>query len=271
MKTLFTLFILLSSLSAQAQSFVQGIPDGSYLGKLRGQEKGEVHLIAQSYPGCEGCFLAILLDSDDIFDRKVQLVAYTALPLDRSIVDGITSSVQYSLTPVGVDSSGDVTLPNENPSLVLTIVKGIGTREAQFNIVSAQSDNHMGFNSSFLFAKEKESPFEIVNPVAGNYRLPGESKISATISQVSENAVDHSKNAYISWFGDIRNPGGNFLLRERMSNVYGFNAMTYLADGKKLNPITKKIVMFVKKGRKFHLLMVNPVDSRDVSCFYLKN
>jgi hypothetical protein len=266
----FLLALLVTPVYAFAGNFVQGLPDGSYKGKLRGQEKGGVNFLVKSYPGCDGCFIAVALDADDIFDRKVQLVAYSGLPIERTTVDGKETSTRYSLTPIGVDADGELTLPNENPSLVLNIKSGVGTTNAEFTITSAQSGNTLGFNSSMVFLWSRQSPFDIIDPPSGEYREPWGSKVQATIGMVSTSPEDHSKSARISWMGNIRKTGGDFLLKEKMPNVYTFNAVSYLAEGERLKDIPTYIVMFVKRHGKEHFLMVNPVDSRDVSCLYLK-
>ena len=270
MKALALLLLFCSPALAFAGNFMNGLPDGSYKGKLRAQEKGGIHFMVKSYPGCDGCFIAIALDSDDIFDRKVQLVAYSALPLEDIVVNGRHTSSRYSLTPIGVDKDGELTLPNDNPSLVLNISKNIGTQDAVFTITSAQSGNTLGFQSSMVFLWERESPFEIIDPSNGEYREPWSTKVQATLGMVATSPEDQSRSARISWLGNIRKQGGDFLLKEKMPNVYTFNAVSYLSTGERLKDIPSYIVMFAKRRGKEHLLMVNPVDSRDVSCLFLK-
>jgi hypothetical protein len=207
--------------------------------------------------------------------RTVELVAYGALPLEAVNIGGKLTSSRYSLTPIGVDKDGELTLPNENPSLVLNIAKGVGSRDATFTITSAQSGNTLGGEESMVYLWSRESPFDIIDPPSGEFREPGASKTMATIGFVNKSPEDHARSARISWFGNIRKTGGEFMLKEKIPNVYTFNAISTLAIGEKVKDIPTYVVTFVHGNGGFFdkqdmMLMVNPVDHRDVSKMILK-
>ena len=277
MKAFVSLLALFIAPVAFAGNFVQGLPDGSYKGKFRGQEKGGVNFIVKSYPGCDGCFIAYKLKTPEFLGSKtVELVAYSALPVERVNVNGKDTSTRYSLTPIGVDADGELTIPNENPSLVLNISSGVGTTDAQFTVTSAQSGNTLGGEESMVFLWSRESPFYIIDPQAGEYRDVGSSKTNATLGVVTTSPEDHSRSTRISWLGTIRKTGGEFLLKEKLPNVYTFNGVSYLAQGQRVKDMPAFIVIFVHGTGGFFfekqdmMLMVNPVDHRDVSKMILK-
>jgi len=276
MKSLISFLFLIMPMAALAGSFVQGLPDGAYHGKFRGQKKGTVNFIVRGYAGCDGCFIAYKLKTPELLgDRTVDLVAYSALPMESVNVNGRLTSKRYSLTPIGVDSTGDLTLPNDDPSLILNISKGVGTRDAEFTITSAQSGNRLGGVESMVFLWSREAPFEIIQPSEGQYRDVGSSKVAATVTSL-KTEEDGAHSAHILWMGNIRQEGGDFLLKERLPGVYTFNAISYRGEGNQVRNMPAFIVMFVHGNGQFcfekqdMMLMVNPVNHVDVSKMILK-
>jgi hypothetical protein len=258
--------------SSFAGNFVQGLPDGSYRGKFRGQDKGGINFLVKSYPGCDGCFIAYKLNTPDFIGSKhVQLVAYNALPMEEiQAGNGQVTSARYSLTPIGINTVGKLTLPNEDPSLVLTIRSGLGTKDAEFTVTSAQSGNNLGGVESMVYLWSRESPFDIVDPSAGGYRESGKIKEIASVGVVGQNRVDQSHSARISFYGLGRREGGDFILKEKIPYTYTFNAVSYHADGSQVKKMPMFIVMFVEKHGQRWMLMVNPVQSEDVTRLILK-
>lgn len=290
--TLIATFIIATS--AHAGSFVQAIPSGSYKGQKRAQDSGSIHMLVESYAGCDGCFIAILIDKPEPGHREVALAAYSVFPRNRvDIGGGRFSATRYGMVPMGTSPrlsdeeieklkkkgkkveeddgyDGDLTLPNANPSMVIDIaLKDIGTEDVKFKITSAQSGNFRGITTTMDFLKSKESPMEMWEPAAGDYRDFGKSKKSATISMVKRNEADDARSANINWNGTLRISGGDFLLREKAPNVYTFNSIQYLAYGEKVKNLPTFIVVFVKDrglfgSKKRMVLMVHPFQETNV-------
>lgn len=263
MKTLITLACLILGTQQLAHAMDAAIPDGGYRGKLMGGEKGNVHLLIQSNHGCEGCFTAIAVDTPDLNSPTVRMVAYTGMPWDSTYT-------KFSLTPINVDTDGELSHPNDNPSLMLDISSGAGTSAVKFVITPSGSNNTIGFTSSMTFHRASQSPFDLTNAKAGEYRYAHKRKTNAVISLISKNEQDQASEISMQWFGSIRHRGGNYNLKEKFPGVYSFNSVVFSSSGKTIADRPNYIVIFAKKGRKDYILMVNPVDSRDVLCLILK-
>lgn len=261
MKKLLTLAFLLIAQASLAMDAI--IPDGGYQGKLAGGEKGKVHLLIQANPGCEGCFTAIAVDTPDLNSPTVRMVAYTGMPWDATYT-------KFSLTPINVDTDGELSHPNDNPSHMLDITANSGTNDVQFVITPSGSDNMLGFTGSMTFYRSIESPFDLTTAKAGEYRYAHKRKTNAVISLVQKNKQDQASEVSMQWFGSIRHRGGNYNLKEKFPGVYSFNSVVFSSTGKTIADRPNYIVIFAKRGRKDYILMVNPIDSRDVLCLILK-
>ena len=259
MKMLFIFLITLINLSAKAAI----IPDGGYQGRLAGDEKGTVHLLIQANSGCEGCFTAVALDTPDFDSPTVRMAAYTGMPWDSTFK-------KFSLTPINVDTDGELSHPNDNPSLMLDIVANPGSQNVSFVITPSGSDNTLGFTGSMTFTHSHKSPFHISTAKNGEYRYAYERKTNAVISSVEKNKEDQANEVSLQWFGNIRQKGGNFNLKEKFPGVFSFNSVIFSATGKSIAERPNYIVIFAKKRQQDYVLMVNPIDSRDVLCLILK-
>ena len=267
-KIMTVLFGTLLPMIALAQNFaaVSGIPEGSYKGKFRGQDHGKVHMMTQDIKGCRGCFIAIL------FKRHVglfasgeeQVQAYKALPQNDFLVNGMKTATQYTLTPIGVDTDGELTTPNDDPSLVLNITQKIGTQDVEFTVTNAQSGNNVGFQSTMIF-KGSESPFDLEEGKPGRYKEAWAAKEDGTISIIGQNFEDGSRSANVTWNGSKHQEGGTFYLKEKAPGIFTFTAVSYLATGTQAQAMPQKIVIFVKRDGREHALLVNPKDGSDVS------
>ena len=256
-------FTLQLTITISSFAFDPIIPDGGYKGRLAGEDNGRVHLLIQSNPGCDGCFTAIALDTPDLFSPTVRMVAYIGMPWDKTFT-------KFSLTPINMDANGELTHPNDNPSMMLDISANQGTKDVKFTITPAGSDNLLGFTSSMAFEHELESPFELTKAKPGEYRYAYKRKTNAVISSINTNTQDLSSEVTMDWFGSIRHRGGSFNLKEKFPGVYSFNSVSYAATGRTITDKPSYIVIFAKKYFKNYILMVNPIDSRDVLCLILK-
>ena len=252
---------------AQASSFSPGLPEGSYKGKFRGQDRGAVQLLTQKIKGCQGCFMAVILKDQKPFlgSNELQVQAYKALPQNDQVIDGVRTSSQYTLTPIGVDAEdGELTTPNDNPSLVLNITHEAGKAGVEFSVANAQSDNHTSFQSSMIF-KGIESRFDLANGQEGRYKRAWACREEGTISVIGASTEDGSRSANVSWNGNRNESGGNFSLKEKAPGVFTFNAVSFLATGTQTKSIPQKIVIFVKVNGRQRALLANPKNSADVS------
>ena len=273
-------FALVILPSAHASSFVQGIPNGSYKGGYRAQDKGAVHMIVKNYGGCDGCFVAIFVDAPDFLHQRVALAMYSAFPRNKvDLGGGKYSATTYSLTPMGTTRQGEensskidedgfdgeLTFPNADPSMIISLANdgAIGTDQVRFSITSAQSGNFIGITSSMNFMKNRESPWKLSDPEMGTYRAPKQIRESATLTDLNVNSFDGSKSMKISWTGALRTPGGNFIIAEKAPHVFTFNAIQYLAYGEKVKGMPTFLVTFVKNRNAFgiwkrYILMAHP-------------
>jgi hypothetical protein len=251
---------------AQNLTMVSGVPEGSYRGKFRGQDRGKVHMMTQNIKGCQGCFIAVVFKRQGGFlssvDRQIQ--AYKALPQQAYIVNGMKTATQYTLTPIGVDTDGELTTPNDNPSLVLNITDKIGTQDVEFTVTNAQSDNTTGFQSSMIF-RGVESPFDLDEGKQGRYKEAWACREEGTISIIGANMEDGSRSANVTWNGNKHESGGTFYLKEKAPGVFTFTAISYLATGTQAKELPSKVVIFVKRSGRERALLINPKNGSDIS------
>lgn len=238
-----------------------GIPEGSYRGRFRGTDRGRVHLMTQRIQGCSGCFISVIFKNQGR-DQEVQ--AYKSLPQNGAVIDGIYTSTQYTLTPIGVDSDGELTTPNDNPSLVLNITRDAASDRPEFTIASAQSDNHQSFESTMLF-KGGDSSFTLDGGESGRYKRPWECQEVGTVHTIISNPRDGSRSATVTWNGSKHELGGIFSLKEKAPGVFTFNGISYLATGTQLQQRPKKIVIFMEKVYREWALLIDPTNPRDVT------
>ncbi len=247
--------------------FMPGVPDGSYRGKFRGLESGRVHLLTQSIRGCEGCFIAVLF-KNKCKDKKIE--AYKAMPTKNQMVQKMNTSSEYDLIPLGVDTDGEITTPNDNPSSTLMIQKNVGTNSVEFNIVSANSGNTSATQSSMIFTGGI-SGFDLDDGEAGRYKIPMRIRSQGSISILSENPQDGSRSASATLLGDERNPGGSFSLKEKAPGVFTFSAVAHLATGAAVKQSPEKIVIFMKRMGRERAYLINPKQSTDISVLKVMN
>lgn len=252
---------------AQVATFTAGVPEGSYRGKFRGQDSGAVHLMTQKIKGCQGCFIAVIFKNQKPFlgSKELGVQAYKGLPQNDQNVDGVRTSTQYTLTPIGVDpEDGELTTPNDNPSLVLNITHSPGKAGVAFAITNAQSDNHVAFQSSMIF-KGDDSKYGLADGQEGRYKEAWSCREEGTISVVGASHEDGSRAANVTWNGNKREAGGTFTLKEKAPGVFTFNAVSFLATGTQMKTLPNKIVIFVRQNGLQRALLVNPSNSTDVS------
>lgn len=267
-KSLVVLGGILAPLMVIAQTgFTTAIPDGNYLGKFRGLDSGRVNLFTQSIRGCEGCFIAVLFKNQKN-DKRIE--AYKALPIRKQKVEKMETSGEYDLIPLAVDTDGEITTPNDNPSLVLTVQKNIGTTSAEFVITSAQSDNKTGTQSSMIFTGSK-SCLDLDDGETGRYKAPMKIRSQGSINIFSENMQDGSRTASATLLGDERNAGGNFSIKEKAPGIFTFSAVSHLATGTKIKETPEKIVIFMKKLGRERAYLVNPKNSTDITVLKVMN
>ena len=267
--------ILAPTLALAQTSFIPAIPDGSYRGNFRGLESGRVNLLTQSIRGCEGCFIAVLFK--DQSEKRIDV--YKAIPTKKQRVESdanskhpimINTSSEYDLTPLGVDADGEITTPNDNPSLVLTIQKSIGTTAAEFVITSAQSNNITGTQSSMIFTGHS-SGFDLDNGEAGNYRAPMTIRAQGSINIISENQQDGSRTATASLLGNSEQAGGTFSIKEKAPGIFTFSAVSHLATGAVVKQTPEKIIIFMKKCGRERAYLINPKNSTDIGVLKVMN
>jgi hypothetical protein len=261
-------FATLTPLMAIAQSLTMtsGIPEGSFKGKFRGQDRGGVHMMTQNIKGCQGCFIAIVFKHQTglFASGDTQVQSYKALPQNDFLVEGKRTATQYTLSPIGVDTDGELTTPNDNPSLVLNVTSHIGTPEVEFTVTNAQSDNRTGFQSSMIF-KGNESPFDLSEGKEGRYKKAWAGREEGTISIIGQNFEDGSRSANVTWNGNKNEAGGTFYLKEKAPGVFTFTAVSYLATGTQAKSLPTKVVIFVKRDGRERALLVNPNNGADIS------
>lgn len=270
MKKLAIFFIALITQSfSPSFAFESIIPDGGYQGRLAGgDDHGKVHLLIQANPGCEGCFTAIAVDTPDLNSPTVRMVAYTATPWDETYR-------KFALTPMNIDSNGELTHPNDDPSLILDISSASNDPDLSFTVTPSGSNNLLGYTGSMLFKHRVESPFKLEHAQIGEYRywhkkMVHERRTNAVISWVQQNNQDRASEVSMQWFGGPHQNGGSYNLREKFPGVYSFNPVSFAATGKTITERLKYIVIFASKRGKDYILMVNPNDSKDVLCLILK-
>lgn len=254
---------------AQISGFTSGVPEGSFRGKFRGQESGRVHFIAKPINGCDGCFMAT------IFKRHVhpffgtperQIKTYKALPLNIIGSDsGKPSASEYSLTPIDVDVDGELTTPNDNPSMRLTITSGVATDDVNFSLSSAGSNNADPFASAMEF-KGKASPFEVEEGGSGEYKIQGTHKNAGTIGMFSVSAEDQvTRFATITAYGSRHDSSGTFQVEEKAPGVFTYTSLGLFSYGEELAAFPKHLIVFIGKGSSEHAFVINPANSSDVS------
>lgn len=266
LKTATTVAIgLLAPAIVFAQALTLGIPEGSYKGKFRAQDKGRVHMMTQKIKGSQASFMAFIFKRQTgLFQSgEVQVQAYKALPTQDALVGNTRTATQYTLTPIAADEDGELTTPNDNPSLVLNVTNRIGTNDVEFTVVSAQSDNRTSFQSTMIF-KGNESPFDVDDGESGELKRAGHFREEGTISVISDNPEDGSRAANVTWNGSKTESGGTYYLKEKAPGVFTFTGITFLATGTQPQPAPKKIVLFVKKSGSERALLVDPANSADV-------
>jgi hypothetical protein len=266
--------ILAPALVLAQTGFAPGIPDGAYRGKFRGLESGKVHMLTQSIRGCDGCFIAILFKNQ----HEKRIEAYKAVPTkklkvtlgDAKKLETIDSSGEYTMTPMGVDTDGEITTPNDNPSLVLNVQKNVGTDDAEFVITSAQSDNKTGFQSSMVFTGGNSS-IKLDGGEAGRYKIPMHVRSQGTINIISENAQDGSRSASATLLGNEDTAGGTFSLKEKAPGVFTFSGVSHLATGTVIKTTPDKIVIFMKKFGRERAYLINPKNTSDIGLLKVMN
>jgi hypothetical protein len=263
----FTLGTLTPMLAlAQSLAMVSGVPEGSFKGKLRGQDSGRVHIMTQNIKGCQGCFIAVVFKHQTglFASGEKQIQAYKALPQNAAYFDGKRTSSQYTLTPIGVDTDGELTTPNDNPSLVLNITSHPAESNVEFTVTNAQSDNNTGFMSSMIF-KGDESPFDLDGGKGGRYKEAWACREEGTISVIGQNTEDGSRSADVTWNGNKREAGGSFKLEEKAPGVFTFTGVSFLATGTQAQAMPKKLVIFVKRNGRERALLINPSNGSDIA------
>lgn len=253
-----------------AQTMTLGIPEGSYRGKLRAQDRGRIHILTQKIKGTQASFIALIFKHQTgLFKNEKQIQAYKALPTNDALVGTMRTATQYTLTPIGADQDGELTTPNDNPSLVMNITKNIGTPDVEFSVVSAQSDNRTSFQTSMIF-KGQESPFGWEDGESGDIKTPWHCREDGTIGILSDNPEDGSRAANVTWNGSKSESGGTFYLKEKAPGVFTFTGISFLATGTQPQPAPKKIVLFVKHGGTERAFLVSPSQSDEVTELKIK-
>jgi len=264
---------LLAAHLALATEVIKPIPDGSYLGQFQGNRKGKVSMIAKSYAGCQGCFIAVFVVAPGgLFSRNKtpELVVYSAVPRTAMTVKSgentLKSTNLYDLNPFGVSpEDGKLTLPNADPALTLQIGEGAGTDDVHFTLVQANDVNTLGLTSGMTFDRERESPFQLEEPHAGEYHAYHDSSRFLNIGDITHNIFDNAQSAKIMWSGDnFLNKGGMFTLREQAQSTFSFTRISSLATGDVEAKIPTFITLFFKENGEHMALMVNPHQSVDV-------
>ncbi len=226
MKKLIVTFSLFASTVSFASPFTQGIPDGSYLGKFRGQREGKVNLVVKGYAGCQGCFVAIFVVAPGgiLFggNKTPEVVAYSGVPHALPAKGKNQPVLQYDLTPFGIAADGKLTIPNADPSLSLSIPVNAGSEDAHFSIVSANEVNPLGLQAGMEFNKERSSPFELSAPIPGHYKAYHKNNHFLDLGTVMSNESDGARSAPTNWSGDIRSKSGHFVIKEQLPNVFSF-------------------------------------------------
>jgi hypothetical protein len=269
---------ILAPMMVMAQTgFTPAIPDGAYRGKFRGLDTGRVNLLTQSIRGCEGCFIAVLFKNQH-HDKRIE--TFKALPIKNQKIQAegvgqksettLQTSSEYDLIPLAVDTDGEMTTPNDNPSLVLTVQKFIGTTAAEFVITSAQSDNKSGTQSSMIFTGGASS-FDLDDGEAGRYKAPMKIRSQGSINIISENIQDGSRSASATLLGNEKSAGGNFSIKEKAPGVFTFNAVSHLATGVQVKETPEKIIIFMKKLGRERAYLVNPNNSTDIGVLKVMN
>jgi len=260
-----------------AQGFTPAVPEGSYRGLMRGLEEGRVRMLTETIRGCEGCFVAVLFKDRPAFlglgDAERRIDTYKAVPLHNQkitvrgkndVVGEINTSNEYSLTPFGVDTDGEITTPNANPSYILTVQKNIGASDVHFELTSASSDNKSGPQTSMIFSGN-ESSFDLDDGKPGRYKIPMHLRSSGSINIITTNSQDGSRVATATLLGNDHEAGGTFMLKEKAPGVFTFSAISHLATGAVVQEMPKKIVVFMKHCGRERAYLVNPTNDKDVS------
>ncbi len=252
---------------AQSQNVTLGIPDGSYKGKFRGQQSGRVHFIVNPMNGCDGCFVATIFKRQNPIFGSIerQVKAYKALPLNSAYSKtGRASTSEYSLTPIDVDTDGELTTVNDNPSMRLTITSDVGTEDVHFSLSAAGSDNHDPFASAMEF-KGKESPFDTNEGESGVLRNGWSCKTVGTIGMFNTSQEDQvTRFATITSFGTRRDASGTFQVEEKAPGVFTYTSIGLYSWGEELATMPKKLIIFIEKGSKERALLINPSNTTDI-------
>ncbi len=279
MKSLILSLSLLVTSAVSAAPVTQGLPDGSYLGVFKGQRKGKVNMVVKGYAGCQGCFVAIFVvdPNDSLFGGKgtPEIVAYSGVPhtIPTTLTPSGNTSDQYDLTPIGINEhDGKLTIPIADPALSLTITKNAGNDDVKFSIVSANDVNPLGIQSGMLFEKERESKFDLSEPLTGHYKAwHNRDNFLDLGTVISNDKSDLARSAPMNWSGDIRTKSGHFILKEQLPNVYSFAKISTLASGDEESTVPAFLTFFLEKnGNKFAVL-VNIHQSTDCRRYNLKD
>lgn len=245
--------LMLLSLATQAKAgtAAQILPEGSYLGRLPNRDK--VVMMVRQVAGRGDSMVAALMRTNE----RLQLYM-----IDRRDDAGPFS---YGMTPLVTTPDGEIGVTNDDPSLVLRIVKNGFTKDPIFTISSANSSNKTGFQGSMIF-KGRHSHYHWIDPLAGIYKIRGVSRNAATISIPSNDGIDASLQAQLSLRGSEK-LSGDFVIREKVPGFYTLKAISVRNVGTNVAPNPSYIGMFLKHctiGCRNHFLLVNPVDMTDV-------
>lgn len=296
MKTLLTVLALLiikpsfSQTQPQPPLAIQTIPNGSYLGKFRGDTRGAVNLVVQGYPGCQGCFVAIfVVDPGQNFfrDRTPELAAFSAIPARLPVRGaGGVYSIRYALTQFnlnvfGPKADGKLTILSGNPDLVIDVSsvqsnKDGSLENVKFSVVSASGTNTVlrRLSAGMTFNQERESPFELSAPQAGHFEMYGKRRNIFYTGAINRNTGDTAHSAMSVWSGTRFIKDGNFVLKEQVPYVYSLARVTLTEIGDE-EQFPNYLVMFLRKGTAFSdrqvALFVNPAQAEDVLRYDLRD
>ena len=250
---------------AQALDFQVAIPDGSYRGTMQGEAPGagRIHMVVRSFSGCKACFIALVLQDQG---RVVAYQGQAAAITQTNANNQIATASEYTLTPFALDREQQVA-PTENPSLVVQVFKDQSQGHVQFQITNALTHNPIGFQKGMMFRHAQKSPFKLVDPETGSFRYPRGLQTYANMSFLKKDDVDHSFQGDFVWYGaKVRHFGGSYALIQDFPSVFTFAAKQTMNVGSEISAIPSFFVFFIEKRKQKMVLMVNPIDSRDVIC-----
>lgn len=294
---------LLSTETFAQNLIVAGVPKGSYVGRMKGAEKGKAHLITTPIAGCNGCFMAVLMKRKHggLFglgkiDRTIEV--YKALPIGIPVytnqspgqnwnTNNITAA-QYSLTPIRITPEGEIAPLNftnptnewgktgvgaaADPSKRLVIESNAGATDVRFSLGDAGSTNKDAFKTAILF-NGNESPFAEDEEDAGRIRELGNNRLFGTFSMFGTSQEDLvTRFATVTSFGargEI-DQSGTFQVEEKAPGLFTYTQLGLYEDGEKLADHPAKTIVFIELGSRKRAFMISPNNANLVQEYKVK-